>query len=271
MSTPAAPVCAARPAEPARGAHQHRVRLVARCAAPITCASLGYTEPFTLSRTLLATPMRHRVAPHAAVEPQGPRPAGRTSRGAGVPRRLFAGRPGLLRAALPPLLHPSPSRPQLWAVPGSGAVIALLELANAAGLVMLVSGLLSRDPARFAGKPLAEPRGVHRITRHPVFMGVTVMALAHGVANGHASDVAFFGGIAVFALASCRYQDLRKLAGGDAAFRRIHAATAFVPFARRGAMRGLRELSPLAVGLGLAVALAARCLHPSTGGCGLLP
>ena len=161
--------------------------------------------------------------------------------------------------------------PQLWAVPGSGAVTALLELANAAGLVMLVSGLLSRGPAPFAGKSLAEPRGVHRITRHPVFMGVTVMALAHGVANGHASDVALFGGIAVFALTSCRYQDLRKLAGGDATFRRFHAATAFVPFTRRGAMRGLRELSPLAVALGVAVALAARCLHPSAGGCGLLP
>ena len=161
--------------------------------------------------------------------------------------------------------------PLLWAVPDSGAATALLELANAAGLVMLVSGLVSRGPAPFAGKPLAEPVGVYRITRHPVFMGVTLMALAHGVANGHASDVAFFGGLAVFALVSCRYQDLRKLAGGDAAFRRFHAATAFVPFARRGAMRGLRELSPLAVGLGLALALAARCLHPSTGGCGLLP
>ena len=93
--------------------------------------------------------------------------------------------------------------PLLWAVPDSGAVTALLELANAAGLTMLVSGLVSRGPAPFAGKPLAEPRGVYRITRHPVFMGVTLMALAHGVANGPASDVAFFGGIAAFALVSC--------------------------------------------------------------------
>ena len=105
----------------------------------------------------------------------------------------------------------------------------------------------------------------------PVFMGVTLMALAHTVANGHASDVAFFGGIAIFALVGCRYQDLRKLAGGDPGFRRFHAATAFVPFTRRGAVRGLREMSPLAVGVGLAVALAARCLHPSAGGCGLFP
>ena len=161
--------------------------------------------------------------------------------------------------------------PQLWALPDSGAATALLELANAAGLVMLVAGLLDPGPGSFLGKPREEPTGVYRITRHPVFLGVTVMAVAHTIANGYATDIAFFGGLAVFALVGCWHQDLRKLAGGDAAFRRFHAATAFLPFTRRGAMRGLRELSPLAVGLGLAVALAARCLHPSTGGCGLLP
>ena len=159
--------------------------------------------------------------------------------------------------------------PQLWAVPDSGAVEVLLGLANAAGLVMLVAGLLNPGPASLTGRPREEPAGVHRITRHPVFMGTSAMALAHAVANGHASDVAFFGGIAAFALASCRHQDLRKLAG-DPAFRRFHAATAFLPFTGRGAMRGLKELPPLAVVLGIAAALIARCLHPSVGGCGVL-
>ena len=155
---------------------------------------------------------------------------------------------------------------QLWTVPDSGAVTALLELANAVGVVMLVSGVLSRDPAPFAGKPLGEPSGVHRITRHPVFMGVSLMALAHAVANGYATDVAFFGGIAVFSLASCRHQDLRKLADDDPTYARFHAATTFLPFTGGGALRGLRELRPHAVIIGIAVAVAARCLHPSTGG-----
>ena len=48
---------------------------------------------------------------------------------------------------------------------------------------------------------LAE-RGVYRLTRHPVFMGTSVMALAHSVASSHATNVAFFGGHAVFALLS---------------------------------------------------------------------
>ena len=75
-------------------------------------------------------------------------------------------------------------------------------------------------------------------------MGVSVMALAHAVPNGHASDVAFFGGIAVFSLVSCRLQDLRKLAAGDPAYQRFHAATSFLPFTGRGAVRGLLELPP---------------------------
>ena len=159
--------------------------------------------------------------------------------------------------------------PQLWAVPDSGTVEVLLVFANATGLVMLVAGLWNQRLAPFKGKPREEPTGVYRITRHPVFMGTSVMALVHAIPNGYGSDVAFFGGIAVFSLVSCRYQDLRKLAAGDPAFRRFYAATSFLPFAGRGAMRGLRELPPLAVMVGIAVAAAVRCLHPSTGGCGV--
>ena len=156
-------------------------------------------------------------------------------------------------------------------LPDSGPVGLALVLANAVGVVMLLAGILDPGPASFMGKPREEPTGVYRITRHPVFMGVTVMALAHTIANGHASDVAFFSGLAAFSLAGCWRQDLRKLAAGDPAYERFHAATAFLPFTRRGAMRGLRELSPLAVITGIALALAARCLHPSAGGCGVFP
>ena len=160
--------------------------------------------------------------------------------------------------------------PQLWAVPDSDTVGFLLGLANVIGLVLLAAGLLDPGPASFMGKPREEPTGVYRITRHPVFMGVTVMALAHAIPNGYASDLAFFGGIGIFSLVGCWHQDLRKLAAGDPAYKRFHAATAFLPCTRRGAMRGLREVPALSVVVGIVVALAARCLHPSTGSCGAL-
>ena len=158
--------------------------------------------------------------------------------------------------------------PQLWAVPATDTVQALLILANATGVVMLVAGVMDPGPGSFFGKPREKPTGIYRITRHPVFMGMSVMAVVHAIANGHASDVAFFGGLAVFSLAGCGHQDRRKLAAGDARYERFHAATSFLPFTRRGVLRGLRELSPLAVAIGIVVAVVARCLHP--GGCGAL-
>ena len=156
--------------------------------------------------------------------------------------------------------------PLLWSAPGSGAVELLLVLANVIGFVLLVAGVMTPSPASVAGAPRDEPSGVHRITRHAVFMGMGIWALAHMIPNGHASDIAFFGGIVAFVLIGSWHQDRRKLAAGDAQFERFHAATAFIPFTGRDALRGLMELPPLAVIIGVVIALVARYLHPSIGG-----
>ena len=156
--------------------------------------------------------------------------------------------------------------PLLWSVPDSGAVEFVLVLANVIGFVMAVAGVMTPSPAAVTGTPLDEPSGVHRITRHAVFMGMGVWALAHVIANGYASDVAFFGGIVAFVLVGSWHQDRRKLAGGDPRFERFHTATAFLPFTGRETLRGLMGLPPLAVIIGVAVALIARYLHPSIGG-----
>ena len=153
--------------------------------------------------------------------------------------------------------------PLLWSVPDSGAVEFVLVLANVIGFVMAVTGVMTPSPAAVTGAPLDEPSGVHRITRHAVFMGMGVWALAHVIANGYASDVAFFGGIVAFVLIGSWHQDRRKLAGGDPRFERFHTATAFLPFTGREALRGLMELPPVAVIIGVVVALVARYLHPS--------
>jgi uncharacterized membrane protein len=83
------------------------------------------------------------------------------------------------------------------------------------------------------------------------------------VTNAAASDVAFFGGLAVFPLIGARHQDQRKLATGDAAFRAFHDATPFLIFTGRETLRGLRELPPVAIAVGLALGLGARWLHGS--------
>ena len=156
--------------------------------------------------------------------------------------------------------------PLLWSVPATGAVEFVLVLANVVGFVLAVAGVMTPSPASITGAPIDEPRGVHRITRHAVFMGMGIWALAHLVANGYASDVAFFGGIVAFVLIGSWHQDRRKLAAGDPQFERFHAATAFIPFTGRNGLRGLMELPPLAAIIGVAIALVARYLHPSIGG-----
>ena len=156
--------------------------------------------------------------------------------------------------------------PLLWSVPDSDAVEFVLAFANVIGFVLAVAGVMTPSPASLTGTPSDEPRGVHLITRHAVFMGLGVWALAHVVANGHASDVAFFGGIVVFVLVGSWHQDRRKLAAGDPRFERFHAATSFIPFTGRGAIRGLMELPPRAAIIGVAIALVARYLHPSIAG-----
>ena len=156
--------------------------------------------------------------------------------------------------------------PLLWTPPASEAAEILLALLNVAGCVLLVAGVMTPSPASVTGAPRDKPAGAHQITRHPVFMGIGLWALAHVALNGYASDVAFFGGFVAFALAGSWHQDRRKLAGGDARFEHFHAATPFVPFTGRRTLRGLMELPPLAVIIGVAVALAARYLHPSSGG-----
>ena len=155
--------------------------------------------------------------------------------------------------------------PLLWAAPDSGAIDLLLVIANVAGFVLLVAGIMTPSPASVTGAPRDEPAGVQRITRHPVFMGIGLWGLAHLIGNGYASDCAFFGGFTVFALIGSWHQDRRKLAGGDARFERFYAATPFIPFAGRGALRGLMELPPLAVIAGVVLALVALYLHPSVG------
>jgi uncharacterized membrane protein len=104
-------------------------------------------------------------------------------------------------------------------------------------------------------------RGLHRLTRHPLFMGLGLFGLLHVVPNGFASDVAFFAGFPIFAVLGCRHQDQRKLATGDEAFRRYHAETPFLPFSGRETLRGLRELSPLALAGGVGATVLLRLFH----------
>jgi len=129
---------------------------------------------------------------------------------------------------------------------------------------LVVAGVMSPSPAAFVVGEAAPPgaaRGVHLLTRHPVFMGVGIFGALHLLVLGNASDVAFWAGFPLFALLGCAHQDRRKLATEGADYRRWHERTPFLPFSGRETLRGLRELSPLVIPLGVALATGLRLLH----------
>ena len=150
----------------------------------------------------------------------------------------------------------------LWVVPATGALRAVLYAGLLFAFVLIAASLLRPSPAALVPGDV-RPGGVYLLTRHPMMTGFALIGALHLVANAAASDVAFFGGLALFPLIGARHQDQRKLAAGDPAFLAFHAATPFLLFGGRETLRGLRELPPLAVALGLGLGLGARWIHGS--------
>ena len=148
----------------------------------------------------------------------------------------------------------------LWA-PDRGPLLSTgVYLLVGLGVVFMAASFAN---PRGVGRKEVAPGGIYRITRHPLVMGIGLWAAAHLIPNGRAVDVAWFGGFAVFAVIGCWHQDRRKLAGGDPAFRALHDATPFWPFAGglSETARGVRELQPWVVAIGIAAAVALRLAH----------
>ena len=158
--------------------------------------------------------------------------------------------------------------PWLWSVLVGPVLRVVLYLGMTLGLVLAVGSLLrpslasivSGPAARAAQGGTAEVRGVYRVTRHPLVLGLAIVWALHLIPNASSADVAFFGGFLLFSLAGARHQDLRKLHAGDEKLRDFIAATSFLPFGR--GLGGLADLSPLVIALGVAAALGVRWLHP---------
>jgi uncharacterized membrane protein len=120
---------------------------------------------------------------------------------------------------------------------------------------------MSPSPVAVGAPKAGAARGVHLLTRHPVFMGAGLFGALHLLVMGCASDVAFWAGFPLFAVIGCAHQDGRKLATEGAAYRAWHAATPFLPLTGRETLRGVREMPPLAIAIGVALATGFRLLH----------
>jgi len=150
----------------------------------------------------------------------------------------------------------------LWVFTRGPALHWTLYVGMAIALVLVVASLVRPSPAGVVpGDPT--PRGVYRITRHPLVMGLALFGALHVLPNGTTADVAFFGGFVLFGLLGAWHQDRRKLALGVPGFAAFHAATPFLHFTGRETLRGLRELSPAVLAAGIVLTAVVRWFHPS--------
>lgn len=117
----------------------------------------------------------------------------------------------------------------------------LRDLPALRGIVLWVSGVsFAFSVAAFfqpspvgmgPGANAPQARGLARITRHPLFLPIGILALAHLSYSGYLTDVVFFGGLALYSFAGCAHQDARKRALEGEQWSAFFAETSFVPFA----------------------------------------
>jgi uncharacterized membrane protein len=150
--------------------------------------------------------------------------------------------------------------PWLWQITPGPALRGVMYVGMGLAFVLVVASQVTPSPANLVPGP-PQPKPVHYLTRHPFLMGTVLFALLHLLPNGSATDVAFFGGFVVLGLVGGWHQDARKLAAGVPGYREFCTATPFLPFTGGQTWRGLRGLPPVAVGLGIALAIVVRRYH----------
>ncbi len=153
------------------------------------------------------------------------------------------------------------SGPVLWAIPLGTLGLWTLYVLQGVAWIFVVAGLLRPSPATVRAPSTAGVRGVHRLARHPLFVGLGLFGALHLVSNGTASDVAFFAGFPIFGTLGAWHQDRRKLATGGPRFQKFVESAPFVPFTGRETQRGLRELSRPAIVIGVLLTAVLRWLH----------
>ena len=89
-------------------------------------------------------------------------------------------------------------------------VLPLVYLLMLAAFFLLVHSFITPSPTGMMTKSM-EPRGILRITRHPMNMGFACFGLAHILANGALGDVFFFGSLFAVGFVGAYHQDRRKV------------------------------------------------------------
>lgn len=137
----------------------------------------------------------------------------------------------------------------LWIPPASLKWLAVVLMLPA--FILFAGSLTTKNPTAIGGQG-AEPRGMIRITRHPMLWSFAIWAILHALANGTQSGLVFFGAFAVTALAGMPSIDAKLAARDPAGFAALRARTSILPGGAIAAGRNRLELGelvlPVAIG-----------------------
>jgi uncharacterized membrane protein len=143
----------------------------------------------------------------------------------------------------------------------------VLIAAVVVGITAMVASFWTYDRSPYSldgrrGAP--QPRGLERVTRHPFFAGLTLVAIAHALLAPHAIGAVFMLALAALATVGSWHQDRKLARERGKAFTDYLAVTSAVPFAAIAAGRqtfAWRELPFSGIVLGLAAAAALSRVH----------
>jgi uncharacterized membrane protein len=162
----------------------------------------------------------------------------------------------------------------LWTTPGwLRWILALLMLPAS---LLLVGAIATPNPTVVGGERAAaqEPRGLLRITRHPMLWSFAIWGFVHVVGTGELASLLFFGTFLVTALAGMPSIDAKLARRDPAAWQLLATATSIVPGA--AILEGRNRLALAEIGwvvplLGAVVWLGLLFLHPIVFGARPLP
>ena len=167
----------------------------------------------------------------------------------------------------------APTTP-LWAAPDW--LRWALPLVMLPAFVLFVASVAAPNATAVGGERAlgTEPRGIQRITRHPMLWSFALWAAVHVVGNGDTASLLFFGAFGLTALAGMPSIDAKVAARDPEAWDRYAARTSVLPFGAIAAGRNrlaLREIGWLPPALGFALWLGLLAFHRTIFGVSPVP
>jgi uncharacterized membrane protein len=143
----------------------------------------------------------------------------------------------------------------------------ILALAMLPAFVLFVASVNGRNPTLIgpSGNVAQPPRGMIRVTRHPMLWSFAIWAAVHVLGNGDTASIVFFGAILITALAGMPSIDAKLARRDPNTWQALSAATSIVPFVAIAQGRNrfvLNEVGWLNPAIGLFAWVVVLLAHP---------